>query len=342
MGVVLTVAIVLGGTLSHSGGAQGTSTTTTTTTLVPPTTTTLPSGLPTTALPWLAGTSAAAAIPTLGVAAASPHQSRKPIASLTKMMTAWVVLHARPLAPGQSGPCLRVSAADVRVYDADQVNDQSSVPVRAGTRLCELTLLTGMLVHSAGNYAVMLERLVGLSGPAFVAEMNATAASLGMARTHYVDATGISPGDRSTALDQVTMAGDLMDTEPVVRSIVRRPWVSLPVAGVEISYTPFVGQGGVIGVKSGYTIPAGGCDALALALSVGGRPLVAYAVVLGVQGAESINRAGDGAIALIQALRRHVALDRATGRLVWTGAPGNVAVAPTTTTTSVPATTTTG
>ena len=329
----LAVALATGGALAGPGSAEGTSTT------VAATTTTAPPA--TTPLPWPAGALAAAAIPTLRVAAASPHQHRKPIASLTKMMTAWVVLHALPISPGQNGRCLRVTAADMTIYDNDQAEGQSSVPVKAGVRMCELTLLTGMLVHSAGNYAVMLERLVGLSGTAFVAAMNADARALGLTKTHYVDATGLNAGDVSTALDQVTLAGDLMDAEPVVRTIVRQPEVSLPVAGVEISYTPFVGQGGVIGVKSGYTIPAGGCDAMAVAFRVSGHALVVYAVVLGVQGGESINRAGDGAMALAQALRRHVALDRSgtDARLVWTGAPGDVVA---TTTTTVAQTTTTG
>ncbi|HEV2426654.1 MAG TPA: hypothetical protein VGS61_00365, partial [Acidimicrobiales bacterium] len=111
----------------------------------------------------------------------------------------------------------------------------------------------------------------------------------------------------------------------------------------EISYTPFVGQGGVIGVKSGYTIPAGGCDALAMAFSVGGRPLVVYAVVLGVQGGSSINHAGDGAIALARALRRDVTLEGSGSgaRLVWTGPPADVVTTTTTTSTSTTAPTTT-
>ncbi|MGH9019723.1 MAG: D-alanyl-D-alanine carboxypeptidase family protein [Acidimicrobiales bacterium] len=326
-------------------GAQDTTTTVgaTTTTTTSVTTTTAPIGAVTTPLPWPSKAGAAASIPQLSVVAAAPVQNRRPIASLTKMMTTWVVLHALPLSLGQSGPCVRVSRADVKVYENDVNEGQSSIDVAVGERLCESSLLRGMLVHSAGNFAVMLEEMMGVSGPAFVAMMNSDAKALGLTRTHYVDATGIDPRDTSTALDQVTMVGDLMTAESVVRADVRLLQVTLPVGGVQVSYTPYVGQFGVVGVKSGYTIPAGGCDAMAVNFHVKGKLLTAYAVVLGVQGAEAIDRAGLDALGLARALRRHVAAVTAnsTTTLEWTGQPGNV-VATTTTTTVAPTTTTTG
>jgi len=80
------------------------------------------------------------------------HNSVVPIASLTKLMTAYVVLKKFPLALGgrtmhhrqrQPGPRLRTGE------DADE----SAVIVEVGEPLCEITLLDGMLVHSAANYA---------------------------------------------------------------------------------------------------------------------------------------------------------------------------------------------
>ena len=116
--------------------------------------------------------------------------------------------------------------------------------------------------------------------------MNVDAKALGLTHTHYVEPTGISPGDRSTAYDQARLAADLMTSQAIVRSIVIKPVVVLPVAGALISYNPFVGTDGIVGVKSGYTVPAGGCEALALRFRLDGLTVTDYAVVLGQQGGE--------------------------------------------------------
>jgi D-alanyl-D-alanine carboxypeptidase (penicillin-binding protein 5/6) len=71
-------------------------------------------------------------VPQLSVAASSPNQPRVPIASLTKMMTAWVVLHKLPLTSGESGPCLTVNGADLALYNNDVDNGLSSVKIDDG------------------------------------------------------------------------------------------------------------------------------------------------------------------------------------------------------------------
>jgi serine-type D-Ala-D-Ala carboxypeptidase (penicillin-binding protein 5/6) len=320
-----------------STGSADTSTTTsvpttTTTSTVASTTTTVPGLI----LPWPQQGSSAVAIPQVSVAAASPHQSARPIASLTKMMTTWVILHRLPLAVGQRGPCVTVNAHDVAVYNHDVATGQSNAKVKEGERLCENALLSGLLVHSAGNFAFIFLRLMKMGETQFVAQMNRDAVSLGLRHTHYVDPTGIQPGDRSTALDQASLAADLMDSEPIVRQIVIQPHVVLPVAGILISYTPFVGEDGVIGVKSGYTVPAGGCDAMAVRFSFQGVTVTTFAVVLGQQGGDSINHAGEYALTLIRALRQYLAVQSTPlgKRVVWTGPPGDVVTTTTTTTTT--------
>lgn len=255
------------------------------------------------------------------------------------MMTTWVILHHLPLAVGQRGPCVTVNAHDVAVYHYDEATGQSDAKVKEGERLCENTLLAGLLVHSAGNFAFIFLRIIGLDETKFVAQMNHDAKSLGLLHTHYVDPTGIKPGDQSTALDQAMMAADLMSNEPVVRRIVAQPHVVLPVAGDLISYTPFVGFDGVVGVKSGYTVPAGGCDAMAVRFILKGVSITTYAVVLGQQGGDSINHAAEFALALNRSLRRYLTVQRTSQgtQVVWTGSRGDVVTTTTTTTlTTIP------
>ena len=247
---------------------------------------------------WPSIGSAAIDIPALGVTR-SWHNTVVPIASLTKLMTAYVVLKRYPLSLGATGPCITVSESQVLDYEQEKSADESAVIVQEGEPLCEITLLDGMLVHSAANYADILETMVSASPADFVALMNRTAASLGLRHTHYADDAGISDQSVSTALDQAKLAALLMKS-PLVRSIVAQTSVDLPVSGDENSFTPLVGTDNVVGVKSGRTSQAGGCDVLALAFRQGGRERLVYAVVLGQRGGDLLGPAGSAALALAQ------------------------------------------
>jgi D-alanyl-D-alanine carboxypeptidase (penicillin-binding protein 5/6) len=321
---------------------------TTTTTTLPSTSATTTTTLPTTIparlkLPWPKQGSAAIAVPALSIAAASPSQPQQAIASLTKMMTTWVVLQHLPLTYSQRGPCLVVTANDVALYHFDVATDQSSAAIKIGETLCEGTLLRGMLVHSAGNYAQLLVNMLGMTDAQFINKMNGDAKAFGMIHTHYVDYTGISPYDRSTAQDQTIIAVALMTDEPIVRSIVALPKVKLPVAGVVISYTPFIGQDGVVGVKSGYTNSAGGCDVMAINYSINNTVITTYAVDLGQHGGNALGIAGEANLLLSRSLRSEfVRVTGPAGVIVeWEGWPGYVVLTTTTTTSTTTTSTST-
>ena len=174
---------------------------------------------------------------------------------------------------------------------------QSSVKVALDEVLCERDLLNGLLVNSANNYAVLLSVMVGGSMSNFVDLMNQTAAQLGLTHTHYEEPSGYKPGSVSTALEQGELAVDLM-ASPVAREIVDQTSVTLPVAGTVSTYTPFLGDDGVIGVKSGRTTQAGGCVVLAMQFERGTTPEVLYSVVLGQRGGDLLGPAGTAALAL--------------------------------------------
>ncbi len=249
-----------------------------------------------TPLAWPSVGSAAIDIPSLDVLEGY-HDAVVPIASLTKMMTAYVALEKLPLGLGASGPCHIVTGLDVVTYEELAALGESTIKVVEGEQLCEIDLLNGVLVHSAGNYAVMLANMVAGSNAAFVTDMNNEVAALGLASTNYVDVTGLSPMSVSTALDQVRLAALLMES-PLVRSIVIQSSVTLPVVGAVNSYTPYVGTDNVIGVKSGRTQQAGGCDAMAMTFQQGWDTRVVYVVVLGQQGGDLLGPAGEAALAL--------------------------------------------
>jgi D-alanyl-D-alanine carboxypeptidase (penicillin-binding protein 5/6) len=253
------------------------------------------------ALPWPQTGQGAVAIPSLGVDVASGSQTPVPVASLTKLMTAYVVLQDHPLDLGRPGPNVTITQDDVTDYNFDTVSDQSNALVSVGEVLTEEQLLAGMLVHSADDYADILARWDAGSDAAFVAKMNAAAAQLGMSHSHFVDASGISTLSQSTAGDIVKVAALDMDSA-LVRAIVRMPDVTLPMAGTIRSYTPLLGLQGILGVKSGYTVAAGGCDVVAVERTVHGRTVRILAAVTGQTGPAVLAVAGLHGLALVNAV----------------------------------------
>ena len=256
-------------------------------------------------LPWPATGQAAVAIPALGVTESSGPEQPVSVASMTKLMTAYVILRDHPLALDDEGPFVAVTPADVTDYDDDTAQDNSSALVAAGEELSEAQLLGGLLVHSADNYADMLADWDAGSVPAFVAKMNAAADRLGMRHTHFADASGVSSQSMSTASDILKVAAADMEN-PVVQADVRLPAITLPVAGTIKTYTPLVGLLGVIGVKSGYSSTAGGCDVLGVVHRVDGQPVLLLAAVTGQTGPEVLAQAGLHGLALVSAMEPHV------------------------------------
>lgn len=259
----------------------------------------LPGSTPPIAWPSIGG--AALIIPSMDVAQ-SWHNDVVPIASLAKMMTAYVTLKRLPLAQGAIGPCLTISATDVATYDEMKSTGQSSVAVSKGESLCEIDLLGGLMVHSANNFALLLATLVSGNVASFVVLMNQTAQRLGLTHTHYVEPSGYLDGSVSTALEQGELAVLLMKS-PLIRSIVLMPSITLPVAGTVKSFTPFIGTDNVIGVKSGRTDAAGGCDVMAMTFQEGTSTRVLYAIVLGQRGGDLLGPAGTAAFNLATSAR---------------------------------------
>ena len=253
-------------------------------------------------LPFPATGEGAVAIPSVGVEEASGAEKPVPVASLTKLMTAYVVLHDHPLTVGNPGPTITATQADVEDFDDDTVSDDSNAQVIAGEQITEQQVLEGLLIHSADNYADLLARWDAGSIPAFVGKMNATAAALGMRQTHFADASGILPQSVSTAADILKVAAPDM-ANPVVAAIVDNSSVTLPVAGTLSTYTPLLGLQGIIGVKSGYTDAAGGCDVVAVIRPVHGRPTMLLAAVTGQTGPEVLAQAGLHGLALVNAVQ---------------------------------------
>jgi serine-type D-Ala-D-Ala carboxypeptidase (penicillin-binding protein 5/6) len=237
------------------------------------------------AVSWPEAGVSAADITGLGVVAGPGARRRVPIASLAKVMTAYIVLRDRPLSPGQQGPDIVVQAAEAAAYPAEVRDGDSLVPVTAGERISERRALEALLLPSADNMAWILARWDAGSQARFVARMNATARALGMTVTRYTDPSGLAASTVSSAADQVVL-GTVAMHQPTLAAIAAMRSVVIPVAGLVRNYNTLLGQDGITGLKTGSDSAAGGCVLLASWRDVrgGGSRVLIVAAVLGQPG----------------------------------------------------------
>jgi len=205
-----------------------------------------------------------------------------PIASVAKVMTAYVVLQQHPIG-NDDGPSLQVTAADVEDTRRRAAQDESLVPVIEGEELTERQALLALLLPSANNVAQMLARWSAGSVADFVDDMNSTADRLGMRSTDYTDPSGYEPTTVSTASDQLVLLLAALDN-PTLASLLGTSSADLPVAGTVTNTNTLLGRDGFVAGKTGSDDAAGGCLAFRALRTVDGKQVAVTGVVLGVHG----------------------------------------------------------
>jgi D-alanyl-D-alanine carboxypeptidase (penicillin-binding protein 5/6) len=238
------------------------------------------------AVPWPGTGQATVEVEGLGGLGSSGESRPVPIASVAKMMTAYLVLHEHPMGTDQNGPTLTITPDEAAAYPAQLASGQSLVKVEAGEVLTERQALQALLLPSANNIAYILGRWIAGGQDTFVARMNQTAAELGMAQTHYTDPSGLDEKTVSTALDQVKLARKAMAV-PALAQIVALKEATIPVAGLVRNVNKLLGADGIVGIKTGSTDQAGGCLVFAASVDVAGHPLTVLGAVLGAAGGMS-------------------------------------------------------
>ena len=193
-------------------------------------------------------------------------------ASLTKLMTAYVAFQA--VAEGRLTLDSRVTMS---VKAVSQAPASSGLP--AGDSVTLKDALYIMLVKSANDMAWAVAETVGNGDvDAGVAQMNATAARLGLTGTHYDNPNGLpDEGQVTTARDLAVLAIDLRRTFPQYDDIFRTQAVSIGKVTLRTSNLMLKKFSGMTGMKTGY-ICGSGLNIVATA-NRGGRELLA--VVLG-------------------------------------------------------------
>ena len=185
-------------------------------------------------------------------------RSERPIASLTKIMTALLVVEEL------DRPARRVTIrADAAGAAASGGVTGSAVGLEQGMRVKAGALLQAMLIASHNDAATALAVQAAGSDDAFVDRMNARARHLGLGCTRFVSAHGLEPGNRSCAADVAAMTRLAME-ERRIRQIVRHEQavIDFPIeGGKRYLYTtnPLLEDRyrGTIGLKTGFTEQAG-------------------------------------------------------------------------------------
>jgi D-alanyl-D-alanine endopeptidase (penicillin-binding protein 7) len=191
-----------------------------------------------------------------------------PIASVTKLMTAMVVLDAN--LPGDEPLAIDMD-------DFDYLKGSRS-RLRMGATLPRDEMLRLALMASENRAASALARHYPGGMPAFVAAMNAKAAELGMTRTHYEDPTGLSPRNVSTANDLARLVRAAADY-PLIRQYSTTPayFVDVQSTGQTLGFnnSNALVKNGAWDIqlqKTGYIREAGRC--VVMLATIASRPMV--------------------------------------------------------------------
>ncbi len=186
--------------------------------------------------------------------------TERPIGSITKVMTAVVILYGENLDRRITVPSAVLS------YVSE--NDASTAGLRPGDTLTATQLLAALLLPSGSDAAYTLATAYGPGIPKFVAKMNAAAGALGLTRTHFSNFDGLpypsEDSNYSTPADLITL-GRIAMQSTVFRSIVDQRTYRVAAGDGHHAYVwhntdPLLGvYPGAIGIKTGYTEAAGHC-----------------------------------------------------------------------------------
>jgi D-alanyl-D-alanine carboxypeptidase (penicillin-binding protein 5/6) len=236
-----------------------------------------------------------------GLLASSGGEEARPIASISKLITALVVLDAKPLAGVEDpGPTITFSEADHDLYDAYYVQGATIAAMPAGSSMSLHDALATMLIPSASNYAEAMSTWAFGSQWAFLDATRRWLDSHGLTGTTIVEPTGISPRNTSTPSDLLAIA-KLAAANPVIAEIVATRSLWLPGPGPMANTNTLLGVDGVTGLKTGNLGEGSHNLVYTATFDVGAAgPLSVTGVVLGGFSRDTVNTS---VVALLDSIR---------------------------------------
>lgn len=202
-----------------------------------------------------------------------------PMAGITKVITALVVLDAKPLADGEPGGTVPITTDDYLSYLDFRDAGTRTVTVYTEDQWTEREMLQAMLLGSSNNHAETLARWAFGATDAYVGAANAWLDENEMPDTTVVDATGLSDDSVGTATDLSRLAA-LALAEPAIASVLSEPVTGLPSRRGISNTTTYLPEQQVTGISRSYTDAAGICLLFAGDVVVEGESYRFYGAVL--------------------------------------------------------------
>ncbi|WP_314250528.1 D-alanyl-D-alanine carboxypeptidase [Streptomyces kutzneri] len=233
-------------------------------------------------LPWPTEGQAYMAAAGLGTLGQSGEQKPVPIASVTKSMTAYIILRDHPIKKGEQGQMIDVDkTAETEGKKNNSTDNESTLDtVKEGDKISEYDAIAALMIPSANNIARLLARWDSGSQEAFVKKMNDTAKELGMTNTTYTDPSGLDATTVSTAEDQVKLGLKLVEIETLLDITKKPSWID-PSGKKWDNWNRLVPYNDSLGIKTGTTTKAGGNLLFAAQKKVGNTNQLIVGAVLG-------------------------------------------------------------
>ncbi|WP_095757212.1 D-alanyl-D-alanine carboxypeptidase [Streptomyces xinghaiensis] len=231
-------------------------------------------------LPWPDEGQAYVEVDGLGSLGSSGEEKPVPIASVAKVMTAYVFLREHPVKKGDEGVKMKVDAQAVEDYETGKADSESVVRLTEGQTLSEYEALEALMLPSANNVARLMARWYEKeNGGKFVAAMNDAAKDLGMKNTTFTDPSGLEKSTVSTAKDLVKLGKAAMAI-PVFKEISAKPFYIDSNDDKQLNYNRLIPYTG-IGIKTGTSTAAGGNLLFAAEQEIAGTKQLIVGAALG-------------------------------------------------------------
>ncbi len=225
-----------------------------------------------------------------GIWASGGGDGPRPMASISKLITALVVLNAKPLADTTDpGPTIIFDRADHALYDKYYVLGATIAAMPTGSSMSQRQALEAMLLVSASNYAEAVSTWAFGSQGAFVRATKDWLAANGLTATTMVEPTGIDPRNTSTPTDLVAL-GKIALANPVIAQIVGVTALNVPNIPPALNTNTLLGVEGITGLKTGTLEESGSNLLFSATMDVGAdEPLSIVGVILGSFSRDSVN-----------------------------------------------------
>lgn len=225
-----------------------------------------------------------------GIWASGGGDEARPIASISKIITALVVLNAKPLADANDpGPTLTFDKDDHALYDKYYVLGATIAAMPTGSSMSQRQALEAMLIVSACNYAEAVSTWAFGSQSAFLRATRDWLAANGLTSTTIVEPTGIDARNTSTPTDLIALAKIAM-ANPVIAQIVGMTTLNVPNIPPGLNTNTLLGVEGITGLKTGTLEESGSNLLFSATVDVGaGEPLSVVGVILGSFSRDSVN-----------------------------------------------------